>query len=124
MPEQAGYSGTPLPKKLGIKPESRVAILAEGVGQSAPEATDVIVFFATRRRELERRLPGLAAALAPAGGLWLGWPKKSSGLETDLSENVLRDVVLPTGLVDNKVIAIDARWSALRFVWRKELRPH
>ena len=123
MPETAGYSGTPLPRKLGVKPDSRAAIAAEGVDQPLPEACDVVVFFVTRRSELERRLPALLLALAPAGGLWISWPKKSSGLETDLNENVLREIVLPTGLVDNKVIAIDQRWSGLRFVWRKHLRP-
>lgn len=123
MPESAGYSGTPLPKKLGVKPEARVAILAEGVDHSLPEACDVVVFFVTKRSELERRLPALILALAPNGGLWLSWPKKASGLETDIDEHVLREVVLPTGLVDNKVVAVDGRWTAFRFVWRKALRP-
>lgn len=117
------YSGVPLPRKLGVKPDSRVAILAEGVDQELPEACDVIVFFATRRSELERRLPALMMALAPAGGLWIGWPKRASRLPTDIDEHVAREVILPTGLVDNKVVAIDERWTGVRFVWRKALRP-
>ena len=83
---------------------------------------DVIVFFATARRELERRFPKLAGALDPAGALWIAWPKRSSGVATDLTEDVLREVGLPAGLVDNKVCAIDDTWSGLRVVWRKENR--
>ena len=83
---------------------------------------DVIVFFTTTRRDLERRFATLAAALDPAGALWIAWPKRSSGVETDLTEDALREVGLPTGLVDNKVAAIDDVWSGLRFVIRKENR--
>jgi hypothetical protein len=134
----AGYSGTPLPKKLGIKPEARVwfagapADFAETLGELPPgvdvrsraaKALDVIVFFVKRRADLERRLMRLAGSLDPAGGLWIAWPKKSSGVETDITEDVVREVALPMGLVDNKVCAIDETWSGLRLVWRLENRP-
>jgi len=91
---------------------------AEVHRRAGREPYDVVLAFTTERRALVRRLPGLRARLAPAGGLWIAWPKRSSGRATDLDENVLRDVVLPTGLVDNKVCAIDATWSGLRFVVR------
>jgi hypothetical protein len=133
-----GYSGTPLPKKLGIKPESRLALVGapDGFGKTLgqlPERVevrsrargplDVIVFFTTSAGELRRRFDKLAQALDPAGALWVAWPKKSSGVETDLTENGVRDVALPKGLVDNKVCAIDETWSGLRLVIRKENRP-
>lgn len=84
--------------------------------------TDLIVCFLRRRAELERRLDRLLASLEPDGGLWLAWPKRSSGVVTDVNENLLREVVLPTGFVDNKVCAIDETWSGLRFVLRRENR--
>ena len=118
-----GYSGTPLPRKLGIREGSEVLITAEGLSQRARGPYDVIVFFALTRRELERRFRRLAARLEPDGRLWIGWPKRSSGIRTDLDEHVLREVILPTGLVDNKVAAIDERWSGLQFVLRLENRP-
>ena len=80
-----------------------------------------IAFF-TRRGDLERRLAALRRAIEPAGGLWIAWPKRSSGVETDITEDTIRDVALPTGLVDNKVCAIDETWSGLRLVVRRELR--
>jgi hypothetical protein len=130
----AGYSGTPLPRKLGIKPDARLALLnaPDGfdrtLGELPPGVAvrralrgplDVIVFFTRRRPELERRLPALKGALEPnGGGLWLAWPKRASGLETDLSDGVVRELGLATGLVDNKVCAVDETWSGLRFVYR------
>jgi hypothetical protein len=132
-PSPAGYSGTPLPKKLGIKEGSRCAFLgappefAEALGTlpagvdvktAAKPALDVIVLFTTSRADLAKRFPAAAKALAPTGGLWVAWPKKASGAATDLTEDVVRAVGLPTGLVDNKVCAIDATWSGLRFVLR------
>lgn len=101
----AGYSGTPLLQKLGVKPGS-----------------DVIVFFTTERAELERRIDDLGKAIFPSGSLWVSWPKKASKVPTDITENVVRDVVLPKGLVDVKVAAIDEIWSGLKIVWRKENR--
>lgn len=131
-------TSSPLPKKLGIKAGARVALVCapEGFLESTLEPLpdevelrprargplDVIVFFTKSRSDLERRFAKLAAALEPAGGLWIAWPKRSSGVETDLTEDTLREVGLPQGLVDNKVCAIDERWSGLRFVIRKENR--
>jgi hypothetical protein len=135
----AGYSGTPLAKKLGIKEGSRVAAVGApgdfpALLEPLPDGVvlrdrlrgplDVIVFFTKSRVALEKRLPALRRALEPAGGLWIAWPKRSSGVETDMTEDVVRDVALPTGLVDNKVCAIDETWSGLRLVIRLENRPH
>ncbi|MFZ0040912.1 MAG: DUF3052 domain-containing protein, partial [Solirubrobacteraceae bacterium] len=129
----AGYSGTPLPRKLGIKPGARVALvgapenferslgnLPDGVElrRRADGRFDVIVAFFVERSALERRLPGLADALEQDGGLWLAWPKRASGVATDLGDGVVRAAGLAAGLVDNKVCAIDATWSGLRFVVR------
>jgi hypothetical protein len=129
----AGYSGTPLAKKLGIKEGARVAFLEAPKGFDdtvAPlpggvEVTrepgpglDVVVFFTRARGALEERIEELRAAIAPAGGLWVAWPKRSSGVETDMTEDVVREVALPLGLVDNKVCAIDETWSGLRLVIR------
>jgi hypothetical protein len=130
----AGYSGTPLPKKLGIKPGHRVALLGAPnsfelalpddvkVRRRAGGKTDVIVTFHTARAELERRLPALRAMMDPAAGLWIAWPKRASKIPTDITEDVLREIALPTGLVDNKVCAIDETWSGLRLVIRREHR--
>jgi hypothetical protein len=99
--------------------------LPDGVCFEAPDADslDVIVFFTAARAELAARFVALGQSLQPAGGLWIAWPKKASKVPTDLTEDVLREVGLPTGMVDNKVCAIDETWSGLRFVRRKELRP-
>jgi hypothetical protein len=124
----AGYSGTPLPKKLGIKPESRVLLLnAPGgfdglagvkVARRASGLADVILSFHTERRELEQRLPVLREKLVQNGRLWIAWPKKSSKVATDLTENVVRDLALVNALVDNKVAAITEIWSGLQLVIR------
>jgi hypothetical protein len=130
----AGYSGTPLTKKLGIVEGSRLVLLdaPSGVISDLPSGVsvrtraggtaDVVVAFFLGRTAFARRLDVLGRMVFPAGGLWIAWPKKSSGVETDMTEDVIREVALPTGLVDNKVCAIDATWSGLRLVWRKELR--
>jgi len=134
----AGYSGTPLATKLGIKAGSTVALLAapdevvEQISATLPgdvrvrtRATgtaEVIVSFHTHRADLERRVERLLAVLEVDGGLWLAWPKRASGVTTDITEDTIREVFLPLGLVDNKVCAINATWSGLRVVWRKELR--
>ena len=133
----AGYSGTPLPTKLGLKPGMTVGLLDAPDGfldllEGRPDDLvfrtqargpfDVIVSFHTRRAHFERRFPVLVRALTKAGGLWIAWPKKASGVATDMTENVVREVALPAGLVDNKVCAIDETWSGLRVVWRKERR--
>ncbi len=133
----SGYSGTPLAAKLGIRDGSRLALLGtpEGFDEElaplpdgvrvlrrlAPQL-DVVVLFVTERRELERRFAAVAEAIRPTGGFWVAWPKRSSKVRTDLTEDVLREVGLPKGLVDNKVCAITDVWSGLRFVWRKENR--
>jgi hypothetical protein len=125
-----GYSGTPLPKKLGIKPGHRVLLLSapdgfelelpEGVtvGRSARGKADVIVSFHTARAELTRRMPTLRAAMDPAAGLWIAWPKRASKVPTDLTEDVVRELALANVLVDNKVAALDEKWSGLRLVIR------
>ncbi len=133
----AGYSGTPLTRKLGLRDGQRVLLvgapdeiedlldpLPAGVTLSRRlrEPLDAILFFATRRAEVERRHATLAARLTPVGMLWLAWPKRASGVDTDVTEDVLRAVLLPSGMVDTKVCAIDETWSGLRFVRRKELR--
>jgi hypothetical protein len=134
----AGYSGTPLTKKLGIKEGHQVAFpsapdafrdllgeLPDGVNvrSRAGGPLDVIVFFTKSRTELERRLPGLRRAMDPAAGLWIAWPKRSSGVETDMTEDVARELGLANRLVDNKVCAIDETWSGLRLVIRLKDRP-
>jgi hypothetical protein len=135
----AGYSGTPLVRKLGIKPDARVGLLGAPAGFDATvgelpagvrvrrrlggQPFDVIVAFHSRRAELERRLPALAGSLDPAGGLWIAWPKRASGVPSDLTEDVVRELALAAGLVDNKVCAIDQTWSGLRLVYRLRDRP-
>jgi hypothetical protein len=133
----AGYSGTPLARKLGFKPGMRahyanapggfevlLGELPDGVRVLARRADglDLIVLFVRERRELERRLPGLQRRLDPAGMLWVAWPKRAAKLATDMTEDVVRAVALPRGLVDVKVCAIDATWSGLKLVIRRELR--
>ena len=86
-------------------------------------AQDVVLFFATRRAELERRFDGLARTIEPAGGLWIAWPKRTACVATDLRESTVREVGLAHGLVDNKVCAVDDTWSGLRFVYRLADRP-
>jgi hypothetical protein len=120
------YSDTPLPKKLGIKEGSRVALqkapdgFAEllGVKPKLRGEFDVAVLFATRQGVLTRAFAPLARRLAPAGGLWVAWPKKASGVETDLTFDAVQHTGLDAGLVDNKSCAIDDTWQAVRFVIR------
>ena len=90
---------------------------------SGREPLDVIVCFVTWRADLEERLAALRGRMAPAAGLWVAWPKRASRVPTDMTEDVIREIALPTGLVDNKVCAIDEVWSGLRLVIRRELRP-
>ena len=136
----AGYSGTPLPRKLGIKEGFRVALVGAPAGfgpeldplpagvhlvrRLGPDApVDLALLFVTSRHDLADRFLPLAAHLPPAGALWVAWPKKSSGVTTDLTEDVLREVCLPLGWVDTKVCAVTVVWSGLKFVLRKENRP-
>jgi hypothetical protein len=136
----AGYSGTALPQKLGIKPGFRLALvgappgfaktlgkLPEGV-KSEPlgrvkGAIDVVVAFFDAEADFKRELPRLERAIPPAGSIWIAWPKRASGVATDMTEDVVRRHALPRGLVDNKVCAIDDTWSGLRLVVRLEHRP-
>jgi hypothetical protein len=137
VPEK-DYSGTPLPKKLGIREGSRVVLVGAPEGFAdllvpwpaeaevlprARKPVDVAVLFATGRSDLARRFPSLARALDPAGGLWVGWPKKSSGIETDLTFEEVQGIGLTAGLVDNKSAALDPEWQGLRFVFRLKDRP-
>ncbi|HSR85199.1 MAG TPA: hypothetical protein VLM11_13575 [Streptosporangiaceae bacterium] len=139
MPEQPDYSGTPLVRKLGIGDGDEIALIGaperfeDTLGELPDVASvhtdlvedaryDVIVAFVTERAELEAELPRLRARMAPACGLWIAFPKRTSGLPTDMSDHVIRDVALPTGLVDNKVCAIDATWTGVRLVIRRENR--
>ncbi len=130
----SGYSGTPLPKKLGIKAGSAVALLGapadfestlggvpEGVRfkKQARGKADVILLFARSRTELRRRFPSAANAVAETGRLWMCWPKKASGVATDLTQDAVRGQGLDNGFVDYKIAAIDATWSGLCFARRK-----
>ena len=126
----AGYSGTPLPKKLGIKPGHRLLLLSAPeqfeldlpedvkVGRAARGKADVIVSFHTERADLARRMPKLRETMEPAAGLWIAWPKRASKVPTDLTEDVVRELALANRLVDNKVAALDEKWSGLRLVIR------
>lgn len=133
----AGYSGTPLPKKLGIVDDVVFTVLHAPPGFEATlgdygnavwqrnlmPPIDVIVAFFTERVNLRDEWPTLTEAAQPAGGIWVAWPKKTSGVATDIVEDALRTTLLKTGWVDNKVCAIDDTWSGLRFVMRAENRP-
>jgi hypothetical protein len=130
-----GYSGTALVKKLGIKEGMTVGIIGErpaGFALEDPpsgtriheriEPSDVFLIFATASAALDELFHQAMKQIPADGAIWVGWPKKASGVETDLTENTMRDLFLPTGMVDNKVCAIDETWSGLRFVVRKENR--
>jgi len=133
----AGYSGTPLAKKLGIVEGTRLALINAPDGFDATlgelpanvrlarrtgTAHDVIVVFATERKVLDKSLASLEKRIFPAGAIWTAWPKKASKVLTDITEDTVREICLPRGLVDVKVCAIDDVWSGLKLVWRKELR--
>lgn len=133
----AGCSGTPLARKLGYAPGMRVHHVgapdgfSELVGELPDGVTvlrrvaddvDLAILFVTRRRELEPGLAKLQRRLRPAGMLWVAWPKRAAKVPTDVTEDVVRDVALPRGLVDVKVCAIDDVWSGLKLVIRRELR--
>ena len=133
----AGYSGTPLPKKLGIKEGTLFATVhapddfdttlgvlpaeAERRARLSP-GLDVVIAFYTSRAPLVKEWPKLTKAAAPGGTVWVAWPKKASKVPTDITEDALRELLLPSGWVDNKVCAIDDTWSGLRFALRRELR--
>jgi len=140
IPAHASIIGleTALVRKLGIKPDARVGLIGApedfertlgdlppgvAIRRRTAGSLDVVIAFCVWRAELERRLPRLRDVLVPAGGLWIAWPKRTSGVTTDLSDGVVREVGLAAGLVDNKVCAIDETWSGLRFVFRLRDRP-
>jgi hypothetical protein len=103
-------------------PDDIVESLGVSVKRKLPERADVVLLFTTQRSELEHRVPSLREAIHPDGAFWVCWPKKAAKVRTDITEDVIRDVVLPTGLVDVKVCAVDDTWSGLKIVIRKELR--
>lgn len=132
------YSGTPLPKKLGIRDGARVLLVAAPPGfdelltpmptgvelaRRATEGLDVIALFATRRAAIEQRFPALAASLGPAGRLWVAWPKKASKVATDVSFEIVQGIGLAAGLVDNKSASITDVFQGLQFVYRLKDRP-
>jgi hypothetical protein len=130
----AGYSGTPLATKLGIKAGMSIVLLQAPsdfqmelpsgvvVRRQARGRAEVVLAFSTLLARLEPRVHAWGSMVFPSGGLWLAWPKKASGRATDISDGALRSVLLARGMVDNKICAVDATWTALRFVWRREHR--
>jgi hypothetical protein len=135
----SGYSGTPLARKLGIKEGYTIAAvgavpsdfrqlvepLPPGVRwkSQARAPLDLLIAFFVDRADVQRRWSSLTSAAGAEGTVWVAWPKRSSGVATDLTEDAFREDLLPTGWVDTKVCAVDETWSGLRFVLRKELRP-
>lgn len=137
---ESGYSGTPLPKKLGLKPELAALFVAlppdldhltldvptaakvESIDIAVGSNFDYLHVFETERARLEDNALRLKAMLKPAGMLWISWPKKASKVPTTITEDVLRIIFLPTGLVDVKVCAVTEIWSGLKFMIRKDLR--
>jgi hypothetical protein len=131
-----GYSGTPLARKLGIVEGGTFAVVSDpGHAQEllaplpagaqrieAADEADVVILFTTARADLAERVGSLGAAVFPERTLWIAWPKRASKVPTDVTEDVVREVALPLGLVDTKVAAVDATWSGLRLVWRREHR--
>jgi hypothetical protein len=130
----AGYSGTPLVRKLGIKEGHLLAMVHAPAGWEVPEPppgvhvvarrqrADVVVAFFRHRRDLEREIPALARAIRPAGSLWVAWPRRAGGHASDITDNVVRDIALPLGIVDVKIAALDNDWSGVKLVWRLSLR--
>ena len=133
----AGYSGTPLAQKLGIKPGMTITVIHEPadyrkwLGKTPPEVNfssrvikgcGFIHFFTTRRSDLEKQLQRLRQKIVDTGTLWVSWPKKSAGLPTNVTEDVIRRLALPLGFVDVKVCAVDETWSGLKLMIRRENR--
>ena len=128
------HSKTPLPTKLGVREDSTLVLLNAPptfnleipsnveVRRRAQGRADVVVAFFSRSKILERKIEVLGRMVFPTGGLWIAWPKKSSGVSTDMSDHVVRDIALPLGLVDNKVCSIDETWTSMRVVWRLDRR--
>ncbi|HVW94881.1 MAG TPA: hypothetical protein VHA56_02840 [Mucilaginibacter sp.] len=131
MPNPVGYSGTQLAKKLGFKPVSSIEVINAPdhyatlftdlsddieIGLTPKEGRDFIHFFTSKKEEYFNGLAGIKARIKPGGAIWISWPKKSSKVPTDLTENIIRDFAIQTGLVDIKVCAIDEIWSGLKLV--------
>jgi hypothetical protein len=131
----AGYSGTPLPKKLGVKPASRLLLVDAPEGfvttdlaglppgvtvhtRPSGSAYDVVLLFVRTEAEFDKRFEPLTKRITPAGRLWVAWPRKAGGYESDMTENAIRDLAVELGLVDNKVAAISEAWSGLQIVYR------
>jgi hypothetical protein len=135
-PAAEGYSGTPLARKLGIAEGRTFAVVSDpghadellaplpsGARRTADvDEADVVLLFTTAREDLVARIGALGDAVFPDRTLWVAWPKRASKVATDMTEDVVREVALPLGLVDTKVAAVDATWSGLRLVWRRERR--
>jgi hypothetical protein len=133
-PGQAGCSGTPLAQKLGIKPKQRLLLYNPPPGWSVPALpqgtivtadaprADVAVAFFYQAADLVAKAPALVAVVKPYGSLWVAWPRRAGGHTSDLTDSVLRETLLPLGVVDVKIAALDRDWSGLKFVWRRQLR--
>jgi hypothetical protein len=132
-----GYSGTPLAKKLGVKEGSKVCLIGAPDGylklldplpaavefvSRVTDSTDIIHIFSTKKTDLQKALAKFRAKIAPTATVWVSWPKKSSKVPTDITEDTVREIALPMGYVDIKVCAVDETWSGLKLVIRKELR--
>ena len=139
MSQPSGYSGTPLARKLGIRPRQRLVLTAAPAGWSVPELPDgvtvarephgataepaeLIVAFHRDLASLRESIPALAPRIFSDGAIWAAWPRRAGGHDSDITENDVRAVALPLGLVDVKVAALDEDWSGLRLVWRREHR--
>jgi hypothetical protein len=132
----AGYSTTPLAKKLGVKSGHRLALVGAPaawtvddlpddvrlVRRRSPTRSDVVVAFFNDAASLRREIEGLSGSIVANGALWVAWPRRAGGHSSDITDNLVRECVLPLGLVDVKVTALDEDWSALKMMWRKELR--
>ena len=132
----AGYSGTPLPQKLGIKPGTTVIVINEPpiyrkllgkldrvtFSNRISTNSDFVHLFTKRRSEFESRLSILRDKISDNGTIWVSWPKKSANIPTDITEDVVREIALPLGLVDIKVCAVDETWSGLKLMIRREYR--
>jgi len=135
VPRPAGYSGTPLAAKLGVRPASVVALVGAPRGWTVPDlpegarvrrslgsGADVVVAFCRRAAELEGIATGVVAVLGPEDAVWVAWPRRAAGHDSDVTDEAVRRALLPTGLVDVKVAALGEDWSGLRFVWRRDRR--
>jgi hypothetical protein len=131
----SGYSGTPLARKVGIKEGHVLALVGAPAGWAVPDLPakvtvgtdlarppDLVVAFCRDAAALRAGIVGWGKAVFPASTLWIAWPRKAAGHISDLGDNVIREIVLPLGLADTKVAAIDQDWSGLKFAWREELR--